>query len=561
MKALSLFCLTLVLAAVPLAAQEHSELSDAQFLEVIRSWRQPGGKQTVATASGESKCNFHLTLEAARRLPQLDPESRSVLTSLLAPTQRDTSIVSPSGKFRIHFDTSGQHSPALLTSNNERIPYTAFAYADSLARFFDYSYEVEVNQHGYAAPPFERNRTEYNVFILDYGSTTYGQTFPVDVVPGSVPARYTCFIEIDNDFRGFYSKGMDGAKATAAHEFHHVVQLGGYGLWPNDTFIYEMTSTFFEEAVYPEVNDFYQYLNDFFNIPTRSLYQWRGYEAMPFILMLVEHYGTDVLRQTWEGMKSVEPLRAIDNTLKSTQYQSDLMTEFCRFASWNFYTGYRSSYKRGQGYPYAEDFPTMRVASTIPLANDAASFQGSITPLASQYFRAYRGPDTAAISISNTDVVAAFQKSGHSSTFTLDVRYGSFGSDFTPIDSSGLWAYKLTPHAGAQLCSNVFYKDAVRNPGAKPFPNPYNPAVDGVIRFPVSTTKAETRATLAIYTAGLELVIAIENHNVINDDVYGRFVTWDGRAQSGSIVSSGVYFYAISHGDDVSVGKITVINR
>jgi len=53
----------------------------------------------------------------------------------------------------------------------------------------------------------------------------YGQTTSENNVGLS---RWTSYIEIDNDFIGFYTIGINAARVTAAHEFHHAIQMGNY---------------------------------------------------------------------------------------------------------------------------------------------------------------------------------------------------------------------------------------------------------------------------------------------------------------------------------------------
>ena len=54
---------------------------------------------------------------------------------------------------------------------------------------------------------------------------------------------------IDNDFTSYFSSGINGARVTVAHEFHHSIQGGNYIFRPEDTFFYEITSTAMEEFV------------------------------------------------------------------------------------------------------------------------------------------------------------------------------------------------------------------------------------------------------------------------------------------------------------------------
>jgi len=86
-----------------------------------------------------------------------------------------------------------------------------------------------------------------------------------DLISGTqIPERWTSDIDIDNDFIGskYNAKGIQALRVTAAHEFHHAIQYG-YGWW-GERYPYELTSTWMEDVVYTDVNDYYQYLPDYF---------------------------------------------------------------------------------------------------------------------------------------------------------------------------------------------------------------------------------------------------------------------------------------------------------
>ena len=82
----------------------------------------------------------------------------------------DTSVVSPSGKFRIHFDTTNVNGnqPFLYDANGQRIPNSTRAYVDSVAQVCDHVYHVEVDSFGYPPPPSDSGvggGNEYDIYI------------------------------------------------------------------------------------------------------------------------------------------------------------------------------------------------------------------------------------------------------------------------------------------------------------------------------------------------------------------------------------------------------------
>ena len=73
------------------------------------------------------------------------------------------------------------------------------------------------------------------------------------------------------DIAIFLTKGINAARVTVAHEFHHAIQLGNYSYRDSDLFFYELTSTSMEEFVFNSVNDYYNYLTDYFYFPQYPL--------------------------------------------------------------------------------------------------------------------------------------------------------------------------------------------------------------------------------------------------------------------------------------------------
>jgi len=556
---LILFGMILALSS-NIQAQDFTAMPDDVFIQYIRTSRaQRSSVGDRTTAIHDEKCGFGLTAEVARRMPSMNSLLRADLKKALAQQSLDTNVVSPSGRFKIHFDTTGRNVAALLNSGGIPIPYTYFEYARNVADFFDYAYEKEVTQLGYLPPPFEGGQTSYNIYLIDFGTSPYGQTSIIEQWPSSnARPTYTTYIEMDNDFNGFHTSGLDGARVTAAHEFHHMVQLGSYGFWSGDRFMYEMTSTYYENFVYPAIPDYFQYLPSFFNRPERSLFAWDGYETAHFFKMLEKRYEPGVIRMFWEQMKKIDPLTGMDAVLQAPQFQSDLATEYCTFAFWNFFTAYRSTEQPMECYDVAEMYPKIKVAATTNFIDEHISFTGSLPPLAAQYFVAYRGSDSAAFIVSNTNLNAAIQKLPTPSSFTIEVMTGGFGSDYQQVGNG--WGYKFSSNVTNTLCMKVYAKDAVVEPpvvGA--FPNPYDPRYDGLIRFPIGKSVSQTKANVSIYSAGMHLAFRSEKLEIRSDPSFGRYVSWNGHLGNGSEAPSGVYFYVINYGEKTIKGKFAVV--
>ncbi len=539
------------------AQNRFAQMTDAAFLRMLADLHAP----QIAPrqfAAGDAKCGFDLTTETLRRARSMSATDRAAMMRSMEPRTTDTSILSPSGFFRVNFDLSGPNAPALLVGDTAaRIPGTAVQYAQKIAEFFDTAYDVEVTQQGYMSPPFETGMQEYQIFIRDYNGQYYGVTEWTEERPiGSVKPTFATYITVDNDFREFFTKGLKGASVTAAHEFHHALQLGGYGWWENDTFIYEITSTFFEDEVFPGVDDYFQYLKDFFPLPDMSLYAWRGYEAVLWAKCITARHGRAVLRRTWERMRSVQPMTAMQNAL--TEVQSGLDQEYCVFTRWNWYTRDRASQTTTERYDNADQIrEQVRVLATLGLP---AKFSNSIPAMGSQYCRVVRGVDTVVFAVANINMSMSLSKASMEIGYELEVAGSQIDASWVEA-GNGLW-YKLTPGMENTFCVSVFTRGFIPDKGfVGAYPNPFNPLAEGALRFSLSKSITVPRARLAIYSAGMDLLFENGQAGIVRDPVMGTYVEWNGRTTGGDMPASGMYIFAIEAGDEMITGKFAIIKK
>ncbi|MFT5232649.1 MAG: flagellar hook assembly protein FlgD, partial [Candidatus Krumholzibacteriia bacterium] len=85
---------------------------------------------------------------------------------------------------------------------------------------------------------------------------------------------------------------------------------------------------------------------------------------------------------------------------------------------------------------------------------------------------------------------------------------------------------------------------------ASNYPNPFNPSTK--ISY---TIKAAGHLSLKVYNVRGQLVKTLVDGNVSESG----FVTWDGKNNQGTNVSSGVYFYEARMGNDVEVNKMALV--
>ncbi|MBI3364709.1 MAG: hypothetical protein HY033_07355, partial [Ignavibacteriae bacterium] len=493
-----------------------SEEEHAQDLNgIIQRLRDRKEKVSDVEARG-GKCglqNFTDVLDAWNNFTE---KQRSQVQELLSPlvSQKERII----GHFDISYDTTGGDEPALLDQNHQRIPGTSEQFIDSVGRFFNDVWNFEIGVLGYAAPPLAADST-FHVTVRDLGTGLYGQTIP-DPAPISSgnPARYMTHIEIDNDFQFVYgpSRGMPALKVTAAHEFHHAIQLGSYGYWGDENiYFYEITSTWMEDVVYNDVNDYLQYLS---NDPYRSSQFSRPeirftkldgnieYSRAVWGKFLEKRYSREIMRRIWEFIRQSTILTALDNALSETG--SSFRGAFHEFAYWNLNTGPTSDTSRF--YSEGHDYPTMNIAAQIEYMPPERSYQDNMQAISSKYYRVcvLTSPSDSCRVEKQMPVIIT--------NFNVGLLYSDAALPFTyKMSSSEIGGSK-------HLANGLFTKVEVSDPEnwdanetvpsvvseVLAFPNPYRVHDRVPIWFRLPIKPQSTIATLCVFTSSFDRIFS-----------------------------------------------------
>lgn len=330
-----------------------------------------GGLNLSATGHDDSeshpiKCGTPAILNFVTHRDRLDPEllkSLGVL-EITRPTFLTDSVDSPRGLFRIHYTTSG--IDALFGGAGTAV---------KIADIMDSVYAYIVVTLGYPPPPqdgYEPGGDEkYDIYMTYLGSLFYGQTW-TDSLGYPTDQQATSYIEMNADPRrlaGYADRPLDAIRVTAAHEFFHAVQFGIDWGETEDLgsetierrYWMEMSSTWMEEEIYDDINDYYSYLPFFFNDPKASLQQFSGgtdlhpYASVVHSIFLSEKFGRDIIREIWTlcGTMGFGPsfLRAADSAIMMVSNGAeDWSTTFAEFALWNYLTGERSGLSITDGF-------------------------------------------------------------------------------------------------------------------------------------------------------------------------------------------------------------------
>ncbi len=230
--------------------------------------------------------------------------------------ERNFQYRTPEGYFIIHYDTTGIHAVPMDFNHNDSLP----DFVVKAAEYLDASYNTLHRELGFSTPPVDHiDSPEIDVYfkydLTYYGVTMFSNTGNTD----PRPAYLTLSTEL-NDSTTFYTYGLEGLRVTCAHELFHIFQLG-YRFRSQDIFYFEMSSVWFEEHMYPEVNDYHSYIEEYsqnwkYAINSGSLW----YNNVGFNMYIDKRFSTEsvnIIKNIWDRIRTVEALPAIKDELEA----------------------------------------------------------------------------------------------------------------------------------------------------------------------------------------------------------------------------------------------------
>lgn len=315
-----------------------------------------------------------IILEAYQHWDKMTSDQRSLATGYLTRSAFDAVYLSPESNFSIHYDIFGNEAVPDEDIDINGIP----DYVERLGLYADSTYRHFHNTLEYYPPPKE-NEDPYDIYLVKIGA--YGAT--VSEIPGdSSWTDYTSHIEIHCDFEGPYfgpnddpeGRVIGDQKVTIAHEYFHAIQFA-YDYDYDNLWWMECTSTYFEDVLFPEVNDNYNYLGSFFNYPDTFLNAptYHVYSTFIWASFLVEKFGIDLLKSSFEYLRYYDALPSVDSALDL--HGQKVKTVFQEFALWNYFTSDKADpayHADGAYYPQividqvVTGFPTATIEPVHP---------------------------------------------------------------------------------------------------------------------------------------------------------------------------------------------------
>lgn len=554
-----LLLIIILLPSVSFSQQYTKSYLDSLYNQYISIRESPPAQNAVPgqiSTSAENtvvKCGFGTANILRQNLNQFSANQQAKLRKILQRPATDTSIVSPKGYFRIHFYKSGSEAP--------------YYNVDSLAIAADSSWDFEINFMGFPPPPSDNGAggdNLHDVYIVNLGNE-YGETdFDTEISPD----KYTSYNLIDNDFPGFYTTGINAARVTIAHEFHHSIQVGDYLFRDSDRFFYEMTSTSMEIFVYTSIPDYVGYLQSYFYHTDTGFGDQDGYDLAIWNLYLKDNFGYSIIKRQWELMPNMRALAAINTSL--AERGSSFGKEFVKFGTWTYYTNYRAV--AGQYFPLASKYPLIRTLSTVSLSAPFKSVSVNTTPVTNNFvaFVSTSLPDTLVALASNIDYQSGIDSSTMTETFQYTF-YTNASSGVIPISSD--YSAKLSVGSSSNwlnadfLNNQLVRADTVVVPQQLvtldyAFPSPFyyggNYGTGSQIFIPVSTNN-NGAADLYIYSSSMNLVYS-GLANVFSSNGHS-VVAWNARNSKNEKLATGIYIYVTKAGDNVAKGKLVIFNK
>ena len=534
----------LLLFAIPILITSGQNIDSLynEFLRV-RGINQNVEPQVAGGTNLPIKCGFGIVNQVKTNYDKFSDQQKILLKTILSRPAADTSIVTPSGKFRIHFMKTGVDTPGYDVNQ--------------LAIAADSSYNYEVNILGYPPPLTDAGvggDDRYDIYIQNLSGGLYGFTEFENLI---INNTYTCFTVMDNDFgSNYFTHGIDAARVTIAHEFHHGIQIGNYIYRSNDTFYYELTSTSMEEFVYDSINDYYYYLDSYFRNPHKTFSSNSGYNLAIWNIFLKDRFGANIIKRTWELMKQERAVTSIAESI--LEAGSTLKTELNKFGLWTYFTNTRTIMNKY--FEEAANYPLIHPLMTTQFSKPSTTISVNSEPISNNFILFTNGTDNLFSIVSNADLNGAITSPVTNLSFNYTLSSDPLTGSRKILDGY----YSKIESANSLLLgeSNILNDIPIDNGqlvGVEldyVFPQPFKYSVNNLLFIPAAKSDGGL-VDLYIYSADMNLVYSSQKHIVAADQIV---VIWNGFDNNNNKLGTGVYIYVTKSGDTVKKGKLVIQN-
>jgi len=494
------------------------------------------------------------------------------------------SVLSPSGNFRLHYDTLGLNAVPTSDRDHNGIP----DYVDFAAYYMDAAQRFVCDTLGFRQPPPDAvDSTSWDVYLVQLGRSPgfffddrdlgqfgwYGATYAEDVLPtpcGGIAS--TGFIFLDNDYssgdsigttskrRTYSDTGIIALAITCYHEFHHLVQYGyAYGWSPS---YYEMTSVWIEQRAFPSIMNYTQYVRRLFSNPTlyclscdRSIEGSYGYSIVLRYFSL--QLGDSIIRLWWEGIgQCTPPPIAFDSVI--TAHGHDFRTLWCSMLPWLYWTGTRA---RSDLFPDAALLPELQPENGPDdqhVTEPSWMRTTSLYPLQFKLLRALlpadnpRATDDTVDFIATNPAIRQLVNNGRNSIdYSIRIARGGNGNQ---LGNSTYRCIRITDGA----CDEIVFHSGRSTPALEaPYPNPLVHSQHRELVLPVpSDARVGDVATVSFFASD-GIVIYRTNATIVLNANGQRSIRIS--TTTPDFPLQGVYVVIIQYGESSLITKLSII--
>ena len=366
-------------------------------------------------------------LELRRALPALSPSERASATSLLSTFPPPSSTCADQ-----------LLGPAVIRTAHFCVHYSNgnTAWANTVADTLEHVWTVEVDSLHFR-PPVADGDGLFDVYLQNLGGGYYGAC-----APAQDAAHSTASCVLDDDFDPAQFGGapaMNSLSVTAAHEFFHAIQFA-YDT-SEDIWFMEGSAVWAEEQVYPDINDYLQYIPfsaipqprvpvDYAGVDNSDLYF--RYGAVLFWKYLSgQFHDPGIVRRVWEYADGpTYSLQAVTAALAERGWT--FARAFAHFGVWN--TRPPGGYDDSALYPGPAWWHVTRLSRAHPSTGPEWVSLDHLTNAADQLVPAARLPKRTRLRVV---VNGPDRARGSAATVQVRRRDGSVRVIDVPLDASG----------------------------------------------------------------------------------------------------------------------------
>jgi hypothetical protein len=258
--------------------------------------------------------------------------------------------------FCVHWGTSAKAAPLPGDANANDIP----DFAEATLAAGAHAFAVENTNLGWPKAISDKKQGsrdgkgtdgQVDVYLTKLPRGLYGYaTTEGGVKQGS--RKRSAYLVLDNDYAGFggSSTPVQLMQVTMAHEYNHILQFGIDTR--QDGWMFESSATFVEDYVYPDVNDYINFVPPFAKNSTTPLAEeertaFKLYGSAVWNHFIAGKYGPSVVRDAWQLSPSVKPqdfaVAAYDKAIKNaggTGFAPDFVAFAAATAEWGSSTAF-----------------------------------------------------------------------------------------------------------------------------------------------------------------------------------------------------------------------------